>query len=159
MSQSSIVSYWLPCPVVFISTAYGEKRDIMTATTMFVSEKEPLLAISVARDHLTAQLIEQAGGFTLVVASERQRELVWQLGSVEGNEGDKFKRFSITTLSSKPGEPLIPDDAASWMGCKVVNRQEVDGYYLVIARVVAQKNMDNPPLVWQKGSLFSLKPL
>ncbi|MBW1853571.1 MAG: flavin reductase [Deltaproteobacteria bacterium] len=92
MKQSHTVSDWLPCPVVFISTAYGERRDIMTATAMFISEKEPLLAISVARDHLTAQLIEQAGGFTLVIVSEGQKELAWQLGEGIGLAIGKRKR-------------------------------------------------------------------
>jgi len=53
MDRENNVFYWLPCSVVFVSTAHGEFRDIMTATAMFVSEKEPLLAISVAQDHLT----------------------------------------------------------------------------------------------------------
>jgi flavin reductase (DIM6/NTAB) family NADH-FMN oxidoreductase RutF len=159
MKQSHTVSDWLPCPVVFISTAYGERRDIMTATAMFISEKEPLLAISVARDHLTAQLIEQAGGFTLVIVSEGQKELAWQLGSVKGEEEDKFKHFSITTLPPKEGKPLIPEDASSWLECRAESRQEVNGYFLVIARVVDQEDLGKPPLLWQKQSLFALKAL
>lgn len=159
MDQSNVVSHWLPCPVVFVSTAHGEKRDIMTATAMFVSEKEPLVAISIAKDHLTAQLIEQAGGFTLVIASEGQKELAWQLGSVKGDEENKFKRFSITTLPPKSGKPLIPINASSWLECQVVSHQEINDYHLVIARVVDQKDLGNPPLLWQKQALFALKPL
>ena len=159
MDQSNVVSHWLPCPVVFISTAHGERRDIMTATAMFVSEKEPLIAISVASDHLTAQLIGQAGGFALVIASEGQKELAWQLGGVKGNEVDKFKHFSITTLPAKPGKPLVPVSAAFWLECKVVSQHEVDGYSLIIARVVDQEDLGNPPLLWQKQALFALKPL
>lgn len=159
MKESHTVSHWLPCPVVFISTAYGERRDIMTATAMFISEKEPLVAISIAKDHLTAQLIEQAGGFTLVIASEGQKELAWQLGSVKGDEENKFKRFSITTLPPKLGKPLIPINASSWLECQVVSRQEVNGYFLVIARVVDQEDLGNSPLLWQKQALFLLKPL
>ena len=159
MDQSNAVSHWLPCPVVFISTAHGERQDIMTATAMFVSEKEPLVAISVASNHLTAQLIGQAGGFTLVIASENQKELAWQLGGVEGEETDKFKHFAIATLPAKPGKPLIPVDASSWLECEVVSQQTVDGYSLVIARVVEQAELGNPPLLWQKQTLFALKPL
>lgn len=159
MDQSNVVSHWLPCPVVFISTAHGERRDIMTATAMFISEKEPLVAISVASDHLTAQLIEQAGGFTLVIASESQKELAWQLGGVKGNEMDKFKHFSITTLPPKTGKPLIPVGSASWLECEVVSQHEVDGYSLIIARVITQKDLGNSPLLWQKQALFALKPL
>ena len=50
MNKENNVFSWLPCSVVFVSTAHEDKRDIMTATAMFVSEKEPLLVISVAKD-------------------------------------------------------------------------------------------------------------
>lgn len=141
-----MASCWLPCSVVFVSTACEGKRDIMTATAMFVSEKEPLVAISIAKNHLTDQLIEKSGEFILAIASEAQKDLVWQLGSVKGEE-------------YQPGKALIPEGAAAWMACQVVSNQDVDGYRLVIARVVDQKNLGNPPLVWQKNALFSLKSL
>ena len=159
MEQSAPVSHWLPCPVVFISTAHGEKRDIMTATAMFISEKEPLLAISVAKGHLTEQLIEQAGTFTLIMASESQQDLVWKLGSTKGGEDDKFERFGVKTLPSQPGKPLVPAEAASWLECRVVNQHPLEGYVLITARVTNQENFGNPPLVWQNQSLFTLKAL
>ena len=159
MNEERMVSHWLPCSVVFVSTAYEEKRDIMTATAMFVSEKEPLVAISIAKDHLTDQLIEKSGEFVLVVASEQQKDLVWQLGSVKGEEGDKFTQFSISTFEFQPGKALVPEGAAAWMACQVVSEQDVDGYRLLVARVVDQNDMGNPPLVWQKNELFTLEPL
>jgi len=159
MEQSAPVSHWLPCPVVFISTLHGEKRDIMTATAMFISEKEPLLAVSVAKGHLTEQLIEQAGTFTLIMASESQQDLVWKLGSTKGGADDKFDRFAIKTLLSQPGKPLIPEEAASWLECTVVNQHPLEEYVLITARVTNQENLGNPPLVWQNQSLFTLKAL
>ena len=59
MSRENNVFYWLPCAVVFVSTCHENKRDIMTATAMFVSEKEPLVLISVALNHLTEKLISR----------------------------------------------------------------------------------------------------
>lgn len=159
MTGENLVSYWLPCSVVFISTAHEAKRDIMTATAMFVSEKEPLLAISIAKNHLTEELMKQSGEFILAIASESQEELVWQLGGTEGEIEDKFTRFSISTLEYKPEKALIPRDSAAWMACQVVSHQEVDGYRLVIARVVDHKDLGKPPLVWQKNALFALKAL
>jgi flavin reductase (DIM6/NTAB) family NADH-FMN oxidoreductase RutF len=159
MARENTIFGWLPCSVVFISTAHGEKRDIMSATAMFISEKEPLLAISIAKNHLTDQLIERSGEFVLAVASEGQKDLVWQLGSVKGEEEDKFERFSISTDEYKAGKPLIPKGVAAWMACEVVSGQDVDGYRLVIGRVVDQKELGDPPMVWQKDALFTLKPL
>ncbi len=157
MSKTDSVTGWLPCPVVFISTAHGDKRDIMTATAQFISETEPVLAVSVAQDHLTAQLIEQSGEFTLVIAAEGQQELVWQVGSARGDAEDKFERFSIETLPPQEGTALVPVDAAAWMQCRVVERHEIAQNYLMIARVVNQQELGNPPLVWRNQSLYRLE--
>jgi flavin reductase (DIM6/NTAB) family NADH-FMN oxidoreductase RutF len=157
MSSEKLVSHWLPCPVVFISVASGEKRDIMTATAMFVSEGEPILAVSVAKGHLTYRLIAEAKTFTLTIASESQKTLALQLGSLRGEEEDKFKRFSIETIPNHSGKAIVPKGASAWMECKVLGDQEVDGYHLLTARVVAQGDLGNPPMVWRGDAFFALK--
>jgi flavin reductase (DIM6/NTAB) family NADH-FMN oxidoreductase RutF len=142
--------------VTFISTEADGQRDIMTATAMFVEESENLLVISVARDHLTAKLIAKARGFTLVVAAEDQTDLARKLGSVRGLDEDKFERFSIQPLSSRPGKPLVPEGASAWLDCEVVGEHETDKYLLFTAMVVAQEDLGRPPLIWQKGGFFGL---
>ena len=157
MDRASNVFYWLPCSVVFVSTAHGEARDIMTATAMFVSEKEPLLAISVAKSHLTEKLILQAGKFTLVIAGESHKQLAIQVGSAKGDNVDKFEKFSIKSVTEKSSQALIPDGAAAWMACNVESSQEIQGYRIFIGRVVAQQDTGKPPLIWHKDKFFSLQ--
>jgi len=111
MNKENNVFSWLPCSVVFVSTAHEDKRDIMTATAMFVSEKEPLLVISVAKDHLTEKLISQSGKFTLIIAGDGQKQLAMQVGSLKGEDTDKFGRFSIKTTSTDTSQALIPNGA------------------------------------------------
>jgi flavin reductase (DIM6/NTAB) family NADH-FMN oxidoreductase RutF len=159
MNETNNVFGWLPCSVVFISTAHGEERDIMTATAMFVSEKEPLLMISVAKNHLTEKLITQSGKFTVVIAGEEQKQLSLQLGSVKGEGVDKFKHFSVNTIPAEEGEALIPEGAAAWLACETESSQEITGYQLFIGRVVKQNDTGNPPLVWRNNGFFSLKPV
>ena len=159
MSNENNVFFWLPCSVVFISTAYEDKKDIMTATAMFVSEKEPLLVISVAKGHLTEKLITQSGRFTLVIAGADQRKLAMQVGSARGEEIDKFERFSIKASSSNGSSPLVPEGAAAWMACEVESKEEIKGYRLFIGRVVDQSDTGNPPLVWHKDKFFNLNPV
>ncbi len=159
MGSLSNVSHWLPCPVVFISTAFADKRDIMTATALFISEKEPLLMVSLAKGHLTSRLIEQAGEFTLIIAAENQKDLAEQLGSVRGDEQDKFERFSIPTLPAEPGKPLIPSDSSAWFACSTQSSFETAGYVVITAQVTNHQDLGNPPLVWQKGQLYGLRKL
>ncbi|MBW2412484.1 MAG: flavin reductase family protein [Deltaproteobacteria bacterium] len=157
MNRVDNVFYWLPCAVVFVSTTHGDKRDIMTANAMFVSEKEPLLAISVAQDHLTDQLIRQSGRFTLVIAGEGQQKLAAQAGSSKGEQIDKFEQFSIKTINSDENEALVPEGSAAWMACEVESSQDIKGYRIYIGRVVDQQDLNVSPLVWQKDAYFSLK--
>ncbi len=156
MDRENNVFYWLPCSVVFVCTAHGETRDIMTATAMFVSEKEPLLAISVAEGHLTEKLINKSGYFTLVIAGNEHKQLAMQVGSVKGETEDKFEKFKIQTEKTV-GAP-IPSGSAAWMECKVESSHEIKGYRIFIGRVVNQEDLKRPPLVWHKDGFFGLQP-
>jgi flavin reductase (DIM6/NTAB) family NADH-FMN oxidoreductase RutF len=156
MNKENNVFYWLPCSVVFVSTAHEEKRDIMTATAMFVSEKEPLLLISVAKNHLTEKLITQSGKFTMVIAGADQEKLAMQVGSAKGEDTDKFERFAIKASPGAGGAALVPVGAAAWMACDVESSSEIKGYRLFIGRVVDQNDTGKPPLVWHKDGFFKL---
>jgi flavin reductase (DIM6/NTAB) family NADH-FMN oxidoreductase RutF len=157
MRNENNVFYWMPCSVVFVSTVHGDQRDIMTATAMFVSEKEPLLVISVATGHLTEKLISQSGRFTLVIAADDQKQLAMQVGSFKGQAADKFELFKIKTTAGG-GKALIPEGAAAWVECEVESTKEIKGYHLFMGRVVNQNDTGKAPLVWHKDKFFRLNP-
>ena len=159
MNEENNVFNWLPCSVVFVSTAYEDQRDIMTATAMFVSEKEPLLVISVATGHLTEKLISQSGKFTLVIAAEDQNQLAMQVGSLKGAEEDKFERFSIKATPGDSSQALVPEGSAAWMECEVESTSDIKGYRLFTGRVVDQNDSGRAPLVWHKDGFFSLNKI
>jgi len=159
MTRENNVFYWLPCSVVFVSTADGNERDIMTATAMFVSEKEPLLAISVAKKHLTERLIDQSGKFTLIIAGADHKQLAMQVGSIKGQELDKFEKFSIKTETGKSSNAPIPVGSAAWMECEVESSHDIRGYRIFIGRVVSQEDLGQAPLVWQQDRFFRLQPV
>jgi len=159
MTNGDNVFYWLSCPVVFICTKHGQDRDIMTATAMFVSEKEPLLMVSVAEGHLTARLMEASGWFTAAVASETQKKLAIQLGSTRGDKLDKYQHFNIATIDDAQTDGLVPADTAAWLKCEIENTQPIRGYQVVTGRVRAQGNLGHAPLVWQQDSFFKLAPV
>ena len=159
MGKKNNIFCWLPCAVVFISTIHEEKRDIMTATAMFVSEKEPLLIISIAKDHLTEKLLARSGKFTLVIAGEDQRQLALQVGGLKGDDIDKFERLSIKTIMTETRQAPVPEGSAAWLECEVESRHEIKGYCLVIGRVVNQNDMGKRPLLWQKDKFFTLHSL
>jgi flavin reductase (DIM6/NTAB) family NADH-FMN oxidoreductase RutF len=159
MTNNDNVFNWLSCPVVFICTRHGQERDIMTATAMFVSEKEPLLVVSVAEGHLTARLMEASGKFTAAMASETQQKLAIQLGSTRGDDLDKYEHFKIPILDDDSTDGLVPADSAAWLKCSVESTQTIRGYRVITGRVAAQGDLKRPPLIWQQNSFFKLAPV
>ena len=157
MPNQNLPSHWLVCPVTFISTQDGNERDIMTATAMFVAENENLVVVSVARGHLTEKLMEKARGFTLVVAAEDQADLALKLGSVKGQDADKFEKFKIKPVAARPGKPIVPEGSSAWMDCETAAQHESGDYLLIVAKVVDQEDLGRPPLLWQKDRFFALK--
>lgn len=159
MAATQNVFDWLPCSVVFISAVHEGQRDIMTATAMFVSEKEPLVIVSVAKNHLSAQLINQSGKFTITIAAESQKQLAMKIGSTKGEAADKFDKFSIKTFENATADAPIPEGSTAWLSCDVEGSYDIEGYRIFLGRVKDHKDMDAPPLVWQKHKFFGLKSL
>ena len=159
MAATQNVFDWLPCSVVFISAAHEGRRDIMTATAMFVSEKEPLVIVSVAKNHLSEQLINQSGRFAITIAAEGQQQLAIRIGSTKGETTDKFDKLSIKSIEKTTAKVPIPEGSAAWLSCEVESSYDIDGYRIFLGRVKDYKDLDAPPLVWQKNKFFGLKSL
>ena len=159
MKNYTTVFQWLPCAVVFLSTAHGDQRNIMTATAMFVSEKEPLAVVTLAKDPLSEKLIKALGKFTVVVAGQEQQQLAMQLGSPTGDGADKFEKFSIELETGQDSEyGCIPKGSAAWLACAVESDHVIEGYHIFIGRVLDQNDLGQPPLIWQKNKYYGLTP-
>jgi len=159
MQEAMSVFRWLPCPVVFICTAHEGQRDIMTATAMFVSEKEPLVTVSVASGHLTERLMAAADTFVLAIASTSQQDLAIQVGSSPGHARDKYEQFDIACLTDAPEGFGVPTNSAAWMHCRVEQRLYIPGYSVAIARAAESGNLGEAPLIWHEDAFFRLSTI
>jgi flavin reductase (DIM6/NTAB) family NADH-FMN oxidoreductase RutF len=92
------------------------------------------------------------------MAGDRQRDLAMQVGSVKGDDMDKFAKFDIQFSTTAPREALVPEGAAAWMACRVESSQAIKGYRLFIGRVVDQAASETAPLMWRNHCFFTLNP-
>jgi flavin reductase (DIM6/NTAB) family NADH-FMN oxidoreductase RutF len=156
--EISDVSHLLPCSVVLLSTGNGAKMDVMTATSMFVSENPPLFVVSVDRGYLTHALIEETGRFVLNVASTGQVKLAKNLGATHGEKVDKFKKFAIETEKATTGEAPILKDSFAAIECNVITSFPVSTYTVYLVEAVDFKvNKSLTPLAWHLNRYYSLK--
>lgn len=151
------VSHVLPCSVVLLTAGSTEKSDAMTATCMFISEEPPLLVVSVDKQSLTHEFIEETAEFTLNVASTNQVDLAKKLGAIHGKKVDKFKSLGIDAEpGTKVKAPAIKGAFAS-IECKVITSFPVSRYTVYVAEAIDYKISEKAsPVAWHQDRYFKL---
>ena len=130
-------------PTVLVTTAHGEKRNVMAAAWNMPLDFEPVkITIVIDKKTYSRALIEASGSFAINVPCRAQAAMTVKVGSSSGREllgnGDKFSAFNLPTFAaSKIDAPLI-EGCVAWLECKVIPELHIqDTYDLFIAEVVA----------------------
>jgi flavin reductase (DIM6/NTAB) family NADH-FMN oxidoreductase RutF len=108
-------------PTTLVSTAHGERRNVMAAAWVMPLDFEPpKFAAVVASGTLTRELLLASGECVLHAPTTRQLDLTYALGTHSGREGDKFARFQVgTDAASRVAAPLV-HGCAAWLECRRV---------------------------------------
>src|SRR5688572_25579367 len=96
-------------PVSIITSAHGNKRNIMAASwTMPVDFSPARVAVVIDKNTYTRELVEASGEFGLQFPMRKIAKLTLDVGDVSGRHIDKFSRFDINTFpASHITAPLI----------------------------------------------------
>lgn len=93
----------------------------------------PRLAVAIAKQHHTWQIIEASGCFAVHLLAAEQFDLAWHFGSQSGTELDKFKGTDWTP--GKTGSPIL-SAAPGWMECRIESRLDTGDRTLYLAEVI-----------------------
>lgn len=124
--------------VILVSSAYKEKANIITlAWNMPLSHKPALLGISVAKTHLSAELIKKSEEFIVNVPSLDLLKSVVYCGTHSGREVDKFKEAGLTAqkASRLVKTPLIKE-CIGHLECYLRDVKEAGDHFLFIGEVI-----------------------
>ena len=144
-----------PGPVVLVTTAHQERRDIMTLSWHVMLDFEPPLVGCVMSDRNHSFALLQASKECVInIPTVELAEQVVGCGNTSGAKIDKFRRFGLTPLPAKKvGAPLIAECHAS-LECRVVDATLVSKYSMFVLEVV-QAWMDpavkNPRTLHHRG--------
>ena len=151
------VSHVMPCSVVLLTAGSPQKGDAMTATCMFISEEPPLLVVSVDKQSLTHEFIEETAEFTLNVASTNQVDLAKKLGAIHGKKMDKFKSLGIGTESGKTVKAPAIKGAFASIECKVITSFPVSRYTVYVAEAIDYTISEKAsPVAWHQDRYYKL---
>jgi len=109
----------------------------MTSSTLPVSFKPPLLAVSVSPRRFSYELIKQQGEFVVNVPTSRLLDEVVKCGSTTGRSVDKFRLLGLTPGRARRVEVPIVEECVAHLECRVFKEVEAGDHVLFIGEVVA----------------------
>ncbi|MDD5093365.1 MAG: flavin reductase family protein [Dehalococcoidia bacterium] len=123
--------------VVVTCHAQGKDNAMTVAWHSSVSQKPPLIGISIAPKRYTYELILEAGEFGVNFLPLEMGELIAAVGGVTGKDVDKFARFNIAREQPlKTSVPILADAYAAYE-CRLVEHRTYGDHEWFVGEVVA----------------------
>ncbi|MQC16901.1 MAG: hypothetical protein DWG82_01545 [Chloroflexi bacterium] len=143
-------------PVALVTTIWRGIPNVMPlAWYMPLSADPPMVAIAVAQDRYTAELISHSQEFALNFPKRPYLHHVQYLGGLSGEHVDKFEATQWETfIASRISSPLLMN-CAGWIECQVVEVQPFGDHLLFIGEVVSVRvdpqSFDSGLREWRMG--------
>lgn len=129
-----------------------EKDNLMTCAWLCqVSGNPPTVAAAVSAKHLTAQLIPQAGRFSVSILRQDQKDVALKNGMGSGRDHDRLSETPVDF--SAAGNPLVRG-AAAHLDCRLVNTVAAGDHVLMMGEVIAGAVFSEDPLRYREKEFF-----
>jgi len=131
------VSYGL----YIISSRKKGKLNGQIANTLFqVTSEPPTVAVSINKENLTHQFIEESRVFSASILSENTpMSFIGRFGFKSGREIDKFKQVNYKI--GKTGAPLVLDNTLAYLEAEVIKKVDAGTHTIFIGKLVGAKNI------------------
>lgn len=118
-------------PTVLVTSAAGERRNVMAAAwSMPVEFTPPRIAVVIDKKTLTRELVQASGVFGLCIPGAVLAELTFAVGSTSGRDGDKFERFGIEHETSHRFKvPRIMKGCSAFLECRLIPEAHTEEVY------------------------------
>ncbi|GAA5177423.1 flavin reductase family protein [Niveibacterium umoris] len=126
-------------PVTLVSSAHGERRNLMAAAwSMPLDFSPPKVAVVIDKSTFTRELVEASGAFVLNIPSRAIAAQVIAAGGCSGREGDKFDALGIGALAADVLAAPLVAGCVGWLECRVIPEpHNQQAYDLFLGEVVA----------------------
>lgn len=135
--------------VYIISSQKENKINGQTANTLIQITSEPqTVAISINKQNLTYEFIEESGVFSAsILSTEAPLSLIGKFGFKSGRESNKFE--GINYKIGKTGSPIVLDNTVAYLEAEVINKLDAGTHTIFLGKVVdAEILSDKEPMTY-----------
>lgn len=132
-----------------VSSRMDKKFNGQIANTVFqVTAEPPTIAVSINKENLTHEFIEESKVFTIaILAKETPMEFIGKFGFKSGRELEKFQ--DVSYKAGVTGAPIVMENTIGYLEAEVINSLDVGTHTLFVGKVVAAEIIkDEEPLTY-----------
>jgi flavin reductase (DIM6/NTAB) family NADH-FMN oxidoreductase RutF len=134
---SRVRQYLEPGPIVLVSSAHGDQRNIMTMGWHTVMEFTPsLVGCVISSANFSFDLIRRSRACVINLPTTALTDIVVGIGNTTGAEVDKFARFGLTAQAATRVEAPLIGECHAGFECRLADDALVDKYNFFIFEVV-----------------------
>ncbi len=126
-----------PGPVVLLTTAQGERRNVMTLSWKTMLEFEPpLIGCVIGGQSYSRDLLMASKECVINIPTVDIAKKVVSVGNTTGARTDKFKRFGLTPLPARFVHAPLIDECYASLECRLADTRMVAKYGIFVLEVL-----------------------
>lgn len=119
-----------------VSSHKGKRLNGQIANTVFqITSEPPTIAVSINKQNLTHQFIQESQVFTAsVLCQETPLSFIGRFGFKSGRDIDKFDGVNYKT--GQTGAPIVTENAVAYLEARVIKQLDVGTHTVFVGEVV-----------------------
>lgn len=131
-------------PTVLVSCQSGGKPNVMTAAWQTpVSKRPPLVAVSIAPQRYTHQLIEESREFVINIPPQHLLPETHGCGTISGRDTDKFEQYGLTPVPATMVKAPLIQECIAHLECTVYTFFTVGDHTLFVGEILSASVDEN----------------
>jgi len=120
-----------------VGSGEGDRRNAQIANTVFqVTSEPPVIAVSINKNNLTHEFIQQSRVFAAsVLRKTTPLSFIGRFGFKSGRDSDKLS--GINYKIGETGAPIVLDNAVAYVEARVIKEVDVGTHTIFIGELVA----------------------
>lgn len=134
-----------PTPTVLVTSAYKDKRDIMTMGWYTIMEFVPsLIGCMITGSNYSFELISKSGECVINIPTADIAKAVVAVGNCTGEDTDKFDTIGFTAEPASIVKASLIKECYASFECKIYDRKLINRYNFFIFEVVKAHVASSP---------------
>lgn len=146
------LTYMEPGPVVLVTTADGEKKNVMTISWTMAIDFSQHVVLTTGSWNYSFDALMRTRECCICIPPASMAKTVVGIGMVSGENTDKFEKFKLSAVKGKNVEAPLIGECMACLECKVVDYIEKYGFIVLkVLRVVVNEEVEDRRILHAVG--------